>query len=158
MNLDCALTQRLDSSATNQQRSIRFQLNAYLRLEASVKRYRFNLKTGGTKEQWLDDTFTEFPLINSRYNGRKSRYSYIQHFDNSMVMRFDGVVKYDTEKDSSKTHWYGEGKFGSESPFIPAENSQSEDEGYVISFVTDERDGTSEAIILDAQNIEKAPC
>ncbi|MFK7979516.1 MAG: carotenoid oxygenase family protein [Saprospiraceae bacterium] len=133
------------------------KLNAYLRLEANVKRYRFNLKTGETKEHWIDDAFTEFPLINSRFTGRKSRYSYIQHFDNSTIMRFDGVVKYDTEKDSSKTHWYGEGKFGSESPFIPAENGTGEDEGYIISFVSDERDGTSEAIILDAQNIEKAP-
>ena len=72
-------------------------------------------------------------------------------------MRFDGVVKYDTEKNSSKTHWYGDGKFGSESPFIPSENGTEEDDGYIISFVTDERDGTSEAIILDAKNIDKAP-
>jgi carotenoid cleavage dioxygenase len=133
------------------------KLNAYLRLETSVKRYRFNLKTGATKEAWLDDEFTEFPLINSSYMGRKSRYSYNQHFDNSTIMRFDGMVKYDTEKGTSKTHWYGDGKFGSESPFIPAENAKSEDDGYVISFVTDEREGTSEAIILDAQNVEKAP-
>jgi len=91
-----------------------------------------------------------FNKNDNRFTGRKSRYSYIQHFDNSTIMRFDGVVKYDTEKDSSKTHWYGEGKFGSESPFIPSENDIEEDEGYIISFVSDERDGTSEAIILDA--------
>ena len=133
------------------------KLNAYLRLEASVKTYRFNLKTGDTNEAWLDDDFTEFPLINSRFTGRKSRYSYIQHFDNSSIMRFDGIVKYDTEKGTSTKHWYGEGKFGSEAPFIPSENGTAEDDGYVISFVSDEREGTSEAIIIDAKNMDQPP-
>lgn len=133
------------------------KLNAYLRLEASVKRYRFNLKTGETTEHWLDDRFTEFPLINSQYLGRKTDYSYIQHFDNSEVMRFDGIVKYDNKKDSTQIHWYGEGKFGSESPFIPRENSTAEDDGYVVTFITDERDNSSEALILDAKNIDQEP-
>ena len=133
------------------------KLNAYLRLEASIKRYRFNLTTGETKEEWLDDRFTEFPLINSAYTGCKTRYSYLQHFDNSEVLRFDGVVKFDCEQDSTQVHWYGDGKYGSESPFIPTRDAQDEDDGYVISFVSDERDGTSEAIILDAKNIDQKP-
>ena len=77
----------------------------------------------------------EFPLINSKYTGRNSKYSYIQHFDNSDVLRFDGIVKYDHENKTSKEHWYGDGKFGSESPFIPSTNGTDEDDGYVISFV-----------------------
>ena len=54
-------------------------------------------------------------------------------------------------------HEYGQHKYGSESPFIPRANAQSEDDGYVISFVTDAREGSSEVIILDAQNMDQEP-
>ncbi len=133
------------------------KLNAYLRIEAHLHRYHFNLVTGETREYPLDDRPTEFPLMNSAYLGQKSRYAYNQHFDNSEKLRFDGLVKYDTQEQTAKIHWYGEGRFGSESPFVPREGSKEEDDGYVISFVTDERDGKSEVIILDAKNVDKEP-
>ncbi|MEO1651951.1 MAG: carotenoid oxygenase family protein [Bacteroidota bacterium] len=133
------------------------KLNAYLRMTAFLHRYRFNLKTGKTTEQRLDDLNTEFPLMNSQYLGRKSRFAYNQRFDISKTLRFDGVVKYDTETQNRQVFEYGTHKYGSESPFIPRIGAQSEDDGYVISFVTDAREGTSEVIILDAQNIEQEP-
>nr|MBX2873260.1 carotenoid oxygenase family protein [Saprospiraceae bacterium] len=133
------------------------KLNEYLRLKAYMHRYRFNLKTGETKEYRLDDQVTEFPLMNSQYLGRPSRYSYNQRFDLSQTLRFDAIVKYDTEADTTQTFEYGKNKFGSESPFIPRENAQSEDDGYVISFVTDAVEGSSEVVILDAQNLDREP-
>jgi len=133
------------------------KLNEYLRLKAYMHRYRFNLKTGETKEYRLDDLVTEFPLMNSQYLGRQSRYAYNQRFDLSQTLRFDAIVKYDTEADTTQTYAYGKNKFGSESPFIPRENAQSEDDGYVISFVTDAVEGTSEVVILDAQNMNQEP-
>jgi carotenoid cleavage dioxygenase-like enzyme len=133
------------------------RLNTYLRLNAFLHRYRFNLKTGETKESRLDDLGTEFPLMNSRYLGKKSKYAYNQRLELSKTLRFDGIVKYNTEKGTSVTHEYGKNKYGSESPFIPKPNAQDEDDGYVISFVTDAVENTSEVIILDAKNMEKEP-
>ena len=115
------------------------------------------MKTGETKEYMLDDMETEFPLMNTQYLGRKSRYAYNQRLELSSTFRFDGVVKYDMETQTAVTHEYGQYKYGSESPFIPKANATSEDDGYVISFVTDAREETSEAIILDAQNMDKEP-
>lgn len=131
------------------------KLNAYLRLNAYLHRYRFNLKTGECKEYKLDDLGTEFPLMNSTYLGRKSKYAYNQRLELSQTLRFDAIVKYDTEKQSSTVHEYGEYKYGSESPFIPRPNAKDEDDGYVISFVTDARENTSEVIIVDAKNMEQ---
>jgi len=133
------------------------KLNAYLRLNAYLHRYHFNLKTGETKEYRLDDLGTEFPLMNSQYLGRKSKYAYNQRLELSKTLRFDAIVKYDTEQQTAVTHEYGENKYGSESPFIPKPNATDEDDGYVISFVTDAREDTSEVIILDAKNMDKAP-
>ena len=133
------------------------KLCAYLRVEAHLHRYHFNLKTGETKEYQLDDRKTEFPLMNSQYLGRKSKFAYNQHFDLSHQMRFDGLVKYNTENQTEQIHWYGEGRFGSESPFIPKPNATEEDDGYVVSFVTDANSGTSEVIVLDAKNVDQEP-
>ena len=105
----------------------------------------------------MDDLGTEFPLMNSQYLGRKSKYSYNQRLELSKTLRFDGVVKYNTEDGTSVTHDYGENKYGSESPFIPRSGTKEEDDGYVISFVTDAREETSEVIILDAKNMDKEP-
>ncbi|MEL6863176.1 MAG: carotenoid oxygenase family protein, partial [Bacteroidota bacterium] len=133
------------------------RLNTYLRLNAFLYRYRFNMKTGETKEYQLDDLGTEFPLMNSQYLGRKSKYAYNQRLELSKTLRFDAIVKYDTEKQTSLTHEYGKNKYGSESPFIPRANAKEEDDGYVISFVTDAETDSSEVIILDAKNIEREP-
>lgn len=133
------------------------KLKAYLKLEAYIYRYRFNMKTGETKEEQIDDRYSEFPLMNQKETGRKTRFAYNQRCDISEVFRFDAMIKYDTEKGTSQTYEYGEGVFGSESPFIPKPNAKSEDDGYVISFVTNEKEQTSEVIILDAQNIDQEP-
>ena len=133
------------------------KLNEYLKMKAYLHRYRFNLKTGQTREYRLDDQVTEFPLMNNQYLGMQSKFSYNQRFELSESLRFDAIVKYNTDSGSSETYVYGKNKYGSESPFIPKANAQAEDEGYVISFVTDARNGESEVVILDAQNISKAP-
>ena len=38
---------------------------SYLRLDAHLHRYRFDLRTGRTTEQTIDDDNTEFPSINN---------------------------------------------------------------------------------------------
>ncbi|EAY30311.1 carotenoid oxygenase family protein [Microscilla marina] len=156
--MDCCINpeptpqKKLPPNATPEEK-----LNAYLRLDAHLYRYHFNMKTGQTREYALDDRSTEFPLMNSQYLGRKSRFAYNQHLDLSEKLRFDGIVKYDTQKQTAETHWYGDGVSGSESPFIPKPHAKDEDDGYVISFVTDARTDLSEVIILDAKNIADAP-
>ena len=155
--MDCCINPEPTPQKLNRYASKMEKLNAYLRLKTFLYRYHFNMVTGETREYALDDVETEFALINSAYIGRKSRYSYIQHLDTSEKLRFDGIVKYDTETNSSQTYYYGKGCFGSESPFIPKPNAKEEDDGYVISFVTNERDGHSEVVILDAKDIEQEP-
>ena len=46
------------------------QMLSYLRLDAHLHRYRFDLRTGRTTEQMLDDDNSEFPSINQERIGR----------------------------------------------------------------------------------------
>ena len=56
-----------------------------------------------------------------------------------------------------QTYLFGEGRFGSESPMAPATGAQAEDDGYVVSFVTDMNTHSSECVVLDARNIAAGP-
>ena len=55
------------------------RMNALLSMdlqETRMHRWRFNLKTGQTTEEDLDDEVTEFSMISGRYKGRPNRYVY----------------------------------------------------------------------------------
>lgn len=128
----------------------------YLRLDAQFYRYRFNLQTGVVKEGPIDDLNTEFPVVNTAYLGRKSRYAYNVAIDNGYTLLFQGLVKYDNETGSSTRFDFGAGRWGSEAPFAPRPGATAEDDGYLVSFVYDANRDRSEAVILDAASMEEA--
>ena len=70
---------------------------------------------------------------------------------------FDGLLRYDRVTASAHDYRFGPGRFGSEAPFAPRDDSRGDDDGYLVSFVTDERDGRSEVEILDASDIAAGP-
>jgi carotenoid cleavage dioxygenase-like enzyme len=133
------------------------KLLGYLRLDARLHRYVFGLDTGATTETQLDDANTEFPSIDSRACGRPSRYAYNVHIADAETVKFDGLLRYDRVTGERQDHWFGAGRFGSEAPFAPRDGSGGEDDGYLVSFVTDERDGRSEVEILDAADLAAGP-
>jgi carotenoid cleavage dioxygenase-like enzyme len=130
---------------------------AYLRLDAHLYRYRFNLRTGAVDEGPLDDANLEFPSVDSRIVGRPNRYSYNMRLSNDFTLLFDALVRYDSSTGSKVTHEFGEGRWGSEAPFAPRDGSTGETDGYLVSFVTDEREGRSEVAIFDAADLAAGP-
>ena len=130
---------------------------SYLRLDAQMHRYRFDLRTGTTSEEPLDDDNTEFPTIDVRRIGRPTRIAYNMHIAPDPTLLFDGIVKYDTTSGARSSFGFGPGRWGSEAPFAPRDGSKAEDDGYLVSFVQDEGAGRSEVVILDAADIEAGP-
>lgn len=137
---------------------------AYMRLEANAYRWRFNLKTGEVREGDIDDLNTEFNKSNPIFHGMKSRYSYHQRIplyeEGGHTLRFTGLVKYDNDN-GHRTQWdYGAGVFGSEAVFAPrpgADRHSGEDDGYVITLVTDSADWSSLCLVFDATDIAVGP-
>lgn len=130
---------------------------SYLRLDARLYRYRFNLVTGTTREEERDDTNTEFPTIHAGKTGRPTRYAYNVSITNDSTLLFDGIVKYDNQKGTSERYAFGDGRFGSEAPFAPRPGASAEDDGYLVSFVYDARERRSELVILDAADFGAGP-
>lgn len=122
--------------------------------------WRFNLKTGKTTEKLVDDVFcTEFPMINAQYQGYKTRYSYNVAMvrESYMQPRFAGLIKYDLEQGVAQAWSEGRDFFYSEAPFAPADNPQSEDHGYLVSFTWNARDQRAELQIHDARQFGTGP-
>jgi carotenoid cleavage dioxygenase len=70
---------------------------------------------------------------------------------------FDGLMKYDVASGSSETYWFGNGRWGSEAPFAPRAGATGEDDGYLLSYVYDEREGRSDVEVIDARDVTAGP-
>ncbi len=124
--------------------------------QSKLHRWRFNLKTGKTTEGHLDERVLEFGMINARYAGLPYRYGYSTTSVPGWFL-FNGFVKHDLKTGESWSYKLGEGRYGSEAPFAPRIGATEEDDGYLVSFITDENTGTSECVLLDARRIQDGP-
>lgn len=135
------------------------RMMAYLDQEllgARLHRWRFNLKTGATTEQRLDDRTLEFPVINQSYAGKPYRYVYSTVPEPGWFL-FNGLIKHDLETGNSSSLAFEEGCYVSEPGFAPRIGSQVEDDGYLVTFVSDMNKDQSECVIVDAQDMEAGP-
>ena len=124
--------------------------------QTRMHRWRFNLKTGQTLEEDLDDEVTEFPMISGRHKGRPNRYVYNAY----MVPGFwhlDGLKKYDLHTGRTQTWRAPEGVFVSETPFAPRQGAVDEDDGYLVTYAVDTRQRRAECLIFDARDITPGP-
>ena len=81
------------------------------------------------------------------------------------TLLLDGLIKYDTDTGAVESHDFGPGRYGSEAVFAPRSNGAAdhagsagdEDDGYVVSFVTDMNADRSECVVLDARDLAAGP-
>ncbi len=128
---------------------------------SKLHRWHFNLKTGAVKEYDLDTRYLEFGTFNQQYAGRKNRYSYSTASKPGWFL-FTGLVKHDLKTGDSWSLSFGEERYGSEAPFVPRQRAagqaeSAEDDGYLVSFVTDMIEDRSECVLIDARDIEAGP-
>lgn len=134
-------------------------LMAYLdehAFRSKLHRWRFNLKDGTTKEERLDDRVLEFGTINQRVAGRPYRYAYSTKSKPGWFL-FSGFVKHDLRTGEWQEVNLEPGRYGSEAPFAPRIGGKDEDDGYLVSFITDENTGASECILIDCKRFSEGP-
>ena len=126
------------------------------RLQARPHRWRFNLVTGETREESLSDRVMEFGMINPNIAGRDYRYTYNMTGTPGWFL-FDGLVKQDVRTGTEERYAFGDGVFGSETPFAPRPNATAEDDGYLVTFTTDMNRDCSECLIFGATRLSDGP-
>jgi len=121
-------------------------------------KWTIDLDTGVVNHEQMDDLASEFPRINDAVATRKARYGYSCP-QRSWEFEFDfhGVVKYDLDSGTSETHYYGETETSGEHAFAADPNGTNEDDGWLLSFVTDKVTEQSELVVLDARDVTAEP-
>jgi len=129
----------------------------FLQLLPQLYIWRFNLESGAVKEKKLDDTYTEFPRMNDSKAGQKAQFSYNPRIAKGTELLFDGLIKYDLVNGTSQTFEFGKHRFGGEAVFAPKPGAVAEDAGWVMTFVYDCRNDSTEFIVLNAEDFLAGP-
>ena len=119
-------------------------------------RWRLNMRTGAVSEGPLEDQFSEFGMINPQVAGKPYRYSWAVTCPPGFFI-MDGLVKFDAQTGQRQEYQLPKGVYLSESPMAPRQGSRSEDDGYVVTLVSDVNADTSSCWIFDAADITTGP-
>ena len=95
-------------------------------------------------------------MVNAHSYGREYRYAYNMTAEPGMFL-FDGVVKHDLHTGCDQRYVFGDGVYGSETPFAPRPGATAEDDGYLVTFTTDMVRDLSECLIFDAASLTDGP-
>ena len=123
---------------------------------AHAYRWRFNLRTGAVREGPLNETISEFGMINPRFAGKPYRYAWGVTAKPGWFL-FDGLTRLDVESGECQSYQFPEGVYASESPMAPRTGSEAEEDGYIVTFTTDMNRDSSNCVIFDAADISRGP-
>jgi len=127
---------------------------------SALWRWTIDMKNGKVHEEQVDDLSTEFPRVADSVVGLKHRYGYAMRMNDGggdPTKAEGGVRKYDRETGATSDIHYGKGRVGGEPVFVPSENSASEDDGYLMTYVYDAATDSSQFIIMDAASMDQEP-
>ncbi len=108
----------------------------------------------------VDSDPQEFPRLNETRVGQPYRYAYAlglpKDADQSSPNEAK-LFKHDMVDGTRQIHDFGRGRVAGEFAFVPAADATAEDHGWLMGYVINPADETSELVILNAQDFEGAP-
>jgi carotenoid cleavage dioxygenase len=118
--------------------------------DAFLHRWTLDLASGAVSESQLDDTPVEFPRTLESRTGLAYRYGYaLGEFDGER----SGIVKYDLATHATSRFVCDAGKQAGEFAFAAAPDARAEDDGWLVGYVYDRTNGTSDFVILEAREL-----
>lgn len=116
-----------------------------------------DLRTGKVTERQLCKVRCDFPIINPKFVTKRQRYSYYSTYrarEGDGVPLYDGLVKLDHDNlarpvvISLLPHLSC-----AEFSFAPKRDAKQEDDGYLLTFIFNDKLKSSELVIYDARNL-----
>lgn len=118
-----------------------------------LHRWTLDPANGTVREEPLDEREVEFPTVDDARVGRDNRYLYAVADDAVTA----AVVKYDVRGGSTTSYELGPDRVAGEAVFVPAEGGRGEDDGWLLSIVTDRSGASSDLLVLDATDVGGPP-
>ncbi|WP_405358666.1 carotenoid oxygenase family protein [Kitasatospora sp. NBC_00085] len=120
-----------------------------------TRRWVVDMAAGTVDEQIIDDLPVEFPTLNEEYLGAENRYHYAISFPDEKGFGGYGVVKYDRTTGARRIHQVGDARMPGEAVFVPAAEATREDDGYLLTVVSDLKQDASQLLVLDASGLDR---
>ena len=134
-----------------------------------IHRLRFNLRSNSDRveEDVLFETVvTSFTRIDERWMGRKNRYIFVQHADETrpFAARLPNdpraqpnncIARFDLETKDRVSFWVGDSHVVQEPTFVPRDGSTEEGDGYLVATVHNLAERRAELVIVDAVKMEE---
>jgi carotenoid cleavage dioxygenase len=113
-------------------------------------RWTVNPVAGTVTREMRTDIANDFPTINQKLIGRRTRYTYAEAFPGSGGLKRNALIKIDGQTGNVAVREYPEGQQPEEPWFVPDPQGKAEDDGWLFSYVSDLRTGRSRLEIIDA--------
>ncbi|MBD0695057.1 carotenoid oxygenase family protein [Streptomyces sp. CBMA123] len=119
------------------------------------RRWIVDLAANRVQELVIDDLPIEFPTLNEDYLGLENRYQYAISFPDQDGFGGYGIVKYDRSTGARRVRQVGDARLPSEAVFVPAAGGTREDDGYLLTVVSDLKQDASQLLVLDAAGLDR---
>ncbi|KAL8479793.1 hypothetical protein ACS0TY_026651 [Phlomoides rotata] len=118
-------------------------------IKSELSEIRLKLKTGeSTRRVLVSGMNLEGGQVNKQELGKKTQYIYLAIAE--PWPKCSGIAKVDLVTGNVTKYLYGDQKYGGEPCFVPKNMEEEEEEGFLMSFVRDEKNEKSEFVILKA--------
>ncbi len=128
--------------------------------QVPFERWTVPASGGRVARATIDAEAQEFPRFNEGLIGKPYRYAYTvalpDGFDAASPNQ-SKLFKHDLESETRQVHDFSAGHVPGEFVFIPAANASSEDEGWLMGYVINWGAGSTDLVILNAQDFEGEP-
>jgi carotenoid cleavage dioxygenase-like enzyme len=132
-------------------------LNESQRPKSHLWRWSIDLATGAVQDEQLDDVYEEFPRINDNLSTLDNRFAYTAGLEEPPGVDTNSLIKRNLATGETELRKYAPGEVPSEPVFVPRPGGTMEDDGWVLTYVTDMRSGTTDFVIFDAHGLTSDP-
>lgn len=124
------------------------------------ERWRIDPATRSVERRVLDAESQEFPRPDERFLGKPYRYAFtmaLSQGGNAAFLAETRLFRHDLEAGTREVHDFGPGRIPGEFVFVPRSDGAPEGDGWLMGYVVDTRNDTTDFLILDACDFAGAP-
>jgi len=121
----------------------------------TLERWTLDPARGEVRRAVISDERQEFPRYDERRSMQPHRYAYTVGI--KAEPGGEPLTRHDLGTGASVAHDYGPNRVTAEAVFVPRSADAAEDDGWLLSYVYDLREGRSDLVILNANDIAGSP-